>query len=428
MVIALDKNNKRVHIDDAKRDEKYYCHTCGEELCLKKGNIKMHHFSHRPDSNCDDRWHYDMSEWHLLWQSQFPIDNQEIVFEADGKRHRADVFVDNTVIEFQHSKISYEEFQERNNFYNSLGYKVIWIFDAIEAYQNKNLIEHFDDNYSWSNCLIQLKGYNRKMVDVYLQEFKNIWNSTPDYKNISIGNDELEDYAYLHHIDETASVSPDTFLSMEKNNLFDYEFVDKFDQVKFLHDGSFNPKFDMKKRNFSFNDISDEILTPEENAFGRNRFIWCPAVNHFVNPNDECHACIHLSDNNDRCKFRFEKLLSKQFDKIINIEYSDDGKVIYVVISKDKKRYKIKYDEVPKGIFTIKEAFEDKKDTQIIRIRNINTGWKVQINRYNYNMMIKTNKCYGKIQGPESWSTNFSKIENEIYNFNKKEWEIIWRK
>ena len=43
-------------------------------------------------------------------------------------------------------------------------------------------------------------------------------------------------------------------------------------------------------------------------------------------------------------------------------------------------------------------------------------------------MMLKDNKCYGKVQGPETFSTHFSQKECEIFNYNKKEWELIWRK
>lgn len=43
-------------------------------------------------------------------------------------------------------------------------------------------------------------------------------------------------------------------------------------------------------------------------------------------------------------------------------------------------------------------------------------------------MMLRNNKCYGKVQAPEAWNMYFSKNESEIFAFNKKEWEIIWRK
>ena len=42
--------------------------------------------------------------------------------------------------------------------------------------------------------------------------------------------------------------------------------------------------------------------------------------------------------------------------------------------------------------------------------------------------MKKHGVCYGKLQRPETWNYKFYKNESEIYNFDKKEWELIWRK
>lgn len=97
MIIAYNDKKERVHIDNAIRGNEYFCPTCGDKLCIKRGNIKCHHYSHLSVSTCDG-WHYDMSEWHNSWQNQFPVENQEVVFELDGKKHRADVFINNTVI------------------------------------------------------------------------------------------------------------------------------------------------------------------------------------------------------------------------------------------------------------------------------------------------------------------------------------------
>lgn len=49
-------------------------------------------------------------------------------------KHRADVLVDRTVIEFQHSIMPVKAFDDRNNFYFNLGYKVIWLFDLSDLY------------------------------------------------------------------------------------------------------------------------------------------------------------------------------------------------------------------------------------------------------------------------------------------------------
>lgn len=134
MLFANNQDGARVYIDDAKYGHDYYCPLCEEKLICKFGDIRSHHFAHKGHSGCSDSWHYDMSEWHSVWQSYFPEDNQEVVFSNNGIKHRADVAVGNTVIEFQHSRISPDEFYERNNFYHKLGKKIIWVFDAADKF------------------------------------------------------------------------------------------------------------------------------------------------------------------------------------------------------------------------------------------------------------------------------------------------------
>ena len=128
MEFAINSRGDRIHASNANKIEEYKCPVCCQKVILRKCSEKIDHFAH---SSCSDRWHYDMSEWHLQWQAQFPAGNREIVVEHEGEKHRADVMACGYVIEFQHSPISAEEFDERNNFYRNYGKKVIWIFDLI---------------------------------------------------------------------------------------------------------------------------------------------------------------------------------------------------------------------------------------------------------------------------------------------------------
>lgn len=147
MKIALTKDGKRINIDIANINEVYYCPICKKEVLQKRGQIKTHHFAHFPNSNCFDSWHYEMSSWHYNWQNKFDIKDQEIIKTFQNKIHRADVLIEKekTVIEFQHSNISIDEFEDRNYFYNKLGYKVIWLFDMREEFSNNN-IGHLDND------------------------------------------------------------------------------------------------------------------------------------------------------------------------------------------------------------------------------------------------------------------------------------------
>lgn len=133
MLFAIDYNDTRVHIDDTHSNQEYYCPYCGAPLVTKKGEIRQHHFAHKQTHPCSDSWErnhsYDISPWHNNWQSLFPKENQEVKLSLGETRHRADVMINRTVIEFQHSIMPVKAFDDRNNFYFNLGYKVIWLFD-----------------------------------------------------------------------------------------------------------------------------------------------------------------------------------------------------------------------------------------------------------------------------------------------------------
>ena len=86
MLIAYSASNNRIFIDEAVPLEEYFCPSCKGLLVTKKGEIRRHHFAHKPGSKCTDTWYplYDTSEWHYDWQSRFPRENQEIVLRHEG--------------------------------------------------------------------------------------------------------------------------------------------------------------------------------------------------------------------------------------------------------------------------------------------------------------------------------------------------------
>lgn len=182
MFKGLDEHNNIVNAVDAIKGKKYTCPCCHEELILKQGKYIDWHFAHKSDTNCNiDN---DMCEWHLRMQSYFSPQYREITVESNGVTHRADILKDNYVIEFQHSPISYDNFNNRNSFYTSLGYKVIWVFDATEWW------------YSGRFCILHADN------DDNLYKFKHplkILQSMTDSKDISIcfsDYDEVIDNVY----------------------------------------------------------------------------------------------------------------------------------------------------------------------------------------------------------------------------------------
>ena len=158
MLFANDCNDIRTFVEDTHSNQEYFCPSCGEPLIVRKGDVRQHHFAHKPGSFCTDTWErsreYDVSAWHTSWQSLFPPQNQEVRLKLGTICHRADVLVDRTVVEFQHSILSSTKFEERNFFYINTGYKVVWLFDLSDLYssgQIKKVSSGKDWLFSWDN-------------------------------------------------------------------------------------------------------------------------------------------------------------------------------------------------------------------------------------------------------------------------------------
>lgn len=177
MLFAVDYNDNRIHINDTHSNQEYYCPYCGAPLITKKGEIRQHHFAHRQNHLCSDTWErshsYDISPWHNEWQSLFPKDNQEVKLSLGDTKHRADVMIDRTVIEFQHSIMPVKAFDDRNNFYFNLGNKVIWMFDLSDLLEDQLFYKETDDGleFHWRNPKKAFNNYDIQSgcIDLFFQ-------------------------------------------------------------------------------------------------------------------------------------------------------------------------------------------------------------------------------------------------------------------
>ena len=185
MLFAVDYNDNRVHIDETHSNQEYYCPYCGAPLTTKKGGIRQHHFAHKQHHLCSDTWvlsrshGYDLSAWHNEWQSLFPKENQEVMLSLGDTRHRADVMIDRTVIEFQHSIMQVQAFDDRNNFYFNLANKVIWLFDLSDLLEDQLSYKETgnDLEFHWCNPKKAFNNYDIQSgcVDLFFQ-----LNTNPD--------------------------------------------------------------------------------------------------------------------------------------------------------------------------------------------------------------------------------------------------------
>ncbi len=423
MFIALDENNNRVHIKNAEGYMKYYCPICGEKLQLKRGDVRVHHYSHRSGSKCFDCWHYDMSEWHSKWQEQFPMNSREIVFEKDGEKHRADIFINDTIIEFQHSNLSPNEFKERNTFYLSLGYKVIWVFDLIEDYYADRFYKYGEvssNYYIWINPKNTFFNYTEdEKINVYFQIYDNTWSYNKDY---------LFDKSFYNY--------GGTLLKIRKHRLFNdmenLEVFEKIDDIDFLK------KFLNINKNVrtQINDktgevieydqiICDNIFVSGVHDFGCcNYYLYCLMENRFCK-NYNCHDCWYLNSTHNKCIYRFAELFKHKIDELIKIEKDRNGKVkkLYLII--EGKKVYIEFPKLPSNIDSIPNLWNNISDVTVAGFLNVKSGLSVKVSDVSKMVNKYNGKCYGRIKMSDG---EYSYESREINCSNEPIWLLEWYK
>lgn len=140
MLVALNKKSERVLAKNSVRGETFICPLCREKVFLKKGQIKIPHFSHYPNSACNFAGESErhLSVKNLLYELLTPYFSVELekIFVLQQKKRIADLYLEvdghSLVIEFQHSNISFLDLQNRTKDYVECfsGMRgVLWIFD-----------------------------------------------------------------------------------------------------------------------------------------------------------------------------------------------------------------------------------------------------------------------------------------------------------
>lgn len=213
MYVAIcAKTQNMVYAEDSNIDksQEYVCPLCRQPVVYRHGEINAPHFAHRSGDDCDT-FTSDMSEWHRQWQNKFPHKTREVVMTLETSeeeynylyrcsynlrhhlntnqydfqhidaferyvmatqnneltpkliKHRADIRLYKNVIEFQHSPIPTNEFDERNWFYNACGYRVIWVFDMRDKVRDGQISyakpTRNGEQYNWSHPMRIFEGF-----------------------------------------------------------------------------------------------------------------------------------------------------------------------------------------------------------------------------------------------------------------------------
>ena len=446
MRFALDKDGKRVYIEQTHIKQDYFCPECGEKLVLKKGEIRMHHFAHPAHSQCTDSWHYDMSDWHMRWQARFPLETQEIVKIKDGQKHKADVLLEDkkVVYEFQHSPMTAEEFDDRNVFYNSLGYKVIWIFDVSEQYESGAIENYKSDLYKWTKPKRTFNNFVPKdnpNVELYFQlQVSAEENETIVHLKSSL---EAGYEIHLQNIKLYYEEHKDDEIELVKVTWAPEDGFERFATDGFIYDekdivNRFVESTEPKEKTFVLGELADylkEMYSKDHTTY----YFGCPrSSTHLcgdsnidipkskydeIFPCRECEFSSYNKDYRPMCKKRFLDLGLPGNTQVEIIKKNDDGFITQLVYEDSGEKHIIDLptfsNSISKSVFTLWKE----NNYKIAIFKNVKTGKFIKLNKN----PTEQRYTYGKVRGYFSSNQfSFNGSWTKIYGCDKPEWICVW--
>ena len=342
-----------------------------------------------------------MSEWHLSWQRRFPIENREVVVTRGKNKHRADVLIGKTVIEFQHSRISIDEFNARNNYYTGAGYQVIWVFDMRSESDDERILEHPEkmNHYEWK---------------YHWHVFDRFW---PKNDNIKLFF-QLGGEFYAHHgkmelpLYRVVWFSPDRKHFCTEGCCFADEFVDSF----------------MPKDEFCVKDIYDKIVASKDIRYP------CFKVNG-TEDEHECNCCAYFAytTENYGCIYRFQDILAgwnQDTDKVLCIKRNKEGLITFIAAIKDGKKIEKSYTVRPPatGGKTIPDILAA-SSAFVVGVINIRTGVGVKIGNTVTNKKVTVgseNPIMGYLKNEKTGK--YYEDRREIFYWDRPEWMLEWER
>nr|WP_202049306.1 competence protein CoiA family protein [Bacillus glycinifermentans] len=134
--ICLADGYKADELKRLRKEHVFYCPACCQQLDLKVGDIRLHHFAHKPDSVCPVP-HEPESRYHLkgkrLLYEWFKKEGLRPVVEPYLKRirQRPDLLADEgerkIAVEFQCANLNHTEYRQRSAGFLSIGIDPFWI-------------------------------------------------------------------------------------------------------------------------------------------------------------------------------------------------------------------------------------------------------------------------------------------------------------
>ncbi|MGM7680872.1 competence protein CoiA [Cytobacillus sp. Hm23] len=189
--VSLVENWTRKELEVLKRDESFYCPSCGEMMYLKLGTKRIFHFAHQTKEKCrfsiepESQYHMEGKRELYEWLKKQPF-SIKLEHYISNIKQRPDLIISDNhhvyAIEFQCSTISTELFAKRTAAYKKYGIIPVWILAAsfmkitsrcMKVSQFQSLF--IEDQYARYGKIIYFCPYKRQF---YINENPLFFSST----------------------------------------------------------------------------------------------------------------------------------------------------------------------------------------------------------------------------------------------------------
>lgn len=183
MLVAMTEQQQLFHLTSKlppdelqrlKKQQSFFCPQCKEQLLLKAGQIKIPHFAHQKNSECDALFSEGESAAHLLGKQHlfqlFANLQLRPVLEPylPQLQQRPDVLITfkerQYAVEFQCSPIAHPTFQQRTTGYLHANITPVWILHTPEKFKNPGIAK-ISVNHTNAQFIQQYK--NQKFLITY---------------------------------------------------------------------------------------------------------------------------------------------------------------------------------------------------------------------------------------------------------------------
>ncbi|PHK49852.1 competence protein CoiA [Staphylococcus edaphicus] len=166
MLLAYNTHNQLVYAKHAVKEARYECPHCRSRLVLKKGLVKMPHFSHLGQSShfCnkgESLEHYNLKYELATRLSYIGYRVQIEPYIAECYQYPDLIINGRIAIEIQLSKMTLAHIKKRSHGLLSSGYKLIWIVP--------------DPGYDKATNIVKLTKYERTFIDIKSKQLV-VWN------------------------------------------------------------------------------------------------------------------------------------------------------------------------------------------------------------------------------------------------------------